>query len=203
MQFNTLLFAGIILCISSTMDAQDLLLTSGKKIKTIKPGTFIEVELPSVIHDPCINCSDVMRGKMISYADGKLNLQVKQSGEPLVEGGNNIGYLYKNYNSKNIPTISILRENILSVTVKGKKKIRKRTTGEVVGMIISILGISHLVSAPIAELTEDGGGSVLLGLGIAETITGFILGPSLHQKTYYTNENCPQKRTGQKIWVLN
>jgi len=203
MQFNTLLFAGIFLCITSALHAQDLQLTSGKKSKTIKAGTFIEVQLPSDIQGPCVKCANSMRGQMISYVDGKLNLQVKQSVETLMEGQNSIGYLNKNYKTKDMPTLTIPREKILSITIKGKKKMRKRTTGEVLGIVVTMLGISHLISAPIAELTEDGGGSILLGLGLAELVTGIILGPSLQQKPFITSEECPQKRNGKKIWVLN
>ncbi len=69
-------------------------------------------------------------------------------------------------------------------------------------MTLLLLGLGHLVSAPIAEFTEGNGGSVLLWLGLIETVTGIVLGSSLQQKPIITSVDCPVKRAGGKIWSI-
>lgn len=201
---KTVFIVTIILYLASAIEAQDIQLTSGNKSKTIKAGTFIEVALSGNGQEPCANCTNSVRGELISYVDGNLKLKGTQVREPLMDGETNVGYLVKYYKKKNtIPTLSATREEILSIVVKGKKKMKKRTTGSSIGMILTMFGAAHLVAAPVSELSENNSGSLLLGLGLAEMISGLVIGGMFPQKVYITSEACPQKKPDEKIWVLN
>ncbi len=204
MQFNTLFFTGIFLCIGSILNAQDLLLTSGKKSKTIKAGTYISVRLPALNQEPCDNCQKYLAGQLISFENKHLKLRVMESNEPVVEEKKNVGHSYKKYVQEATQPIRIIpNDSILSITKKGMKKLRSRTTGEVVGIVLTFYGMGHIMSAPVAELRENNSGGLFLVLGLSEMVAGAIIGTCLQQKPYITSADCPQKRINKKIWVLN
>jgi hypothetical protein len=197
-------FAVIFLLTYSGISAQDIKLTSGSKTKTIKAGTFIEISLATLGQEPCLKCPvNGVRGRLVSSADGKINLAVYQSREPLIEEKNNVGSLIKNYKKKDIPTLSFTGTDILSITKKGKNKIKKYTPVQSLGMVLTLFGFGNLISAPYVIQADTKTANTLIGVGLTEMASGIILGRAFQQKTFYTSESCPQKKPGKKIWVLN
>jgi len=119
---KTAFIAAIILYIASGIEAQDISLTIGKRTKTIKAGTFIQVQLPVPNQEPRVNCPiNSMSGQLISYGNGKLNLLVKRSVEPLSEGNTNVGYLKK---------ITRTKENNLHLIFPGTPYCRLQKKGK-------------------------------------------------------------------------
>jgi len=76
-------------------------------------------------------------------------------------------------------------------------------TGEIVAHILFLLGAGHMISAPIAGVTDDQTGESLLRVGAIEIATSMFFNSIVKQKTYVTSEDYPNKKTGKKIWVLN
>lgn len=203
-KISSLLFAALFLLAHSGITAQDIKLTSGNKTKMIKSGTFIEISLAAPGQEPCLKCPvNGVRGRLVSAGDGKINLAVSQSREPLMEEKTNVGYLIKNYKKKAIPTLSFPLTDVLSITKKGKNKIKKYTPVQSVGMVLTVIGFGNLVSAPYVSHSDTKTANTLIGVGLTEMVTGIILGRAFRQKTFYTSESCPQKKPGKKLWVLN
>ncbi len=203
-KISSLLFAALFLLAYSGISAQDIKLTSGSKTKTIKAGTFIEISLATPAQEPCLKCPvNGVRGRLVSSADGKISLAVYQSREPLIEEKNNVGSLTKNYKKKDVPTLSFDRTDILSVTKKGKNKIKKYTPVQSIGMVLTIIGFGNLVSAPYVSHSDSKTANTLIGAGLTEMVSGIILERAFQQKTFFTSESCPQKKPGKKIWVIN
>src|SRR5688500_11093978 len=124
---------------SVCINAQDLQLRSGKKFKTIKAGTYIEIELPTQNQEPCAKCKyNAMSGELISSTDDKVTLRVIESLEPLVEEKENVAYVEKTYMEEGKGrTLSIPKEIILSVKERGKKNLRDYKTGFVIGQTLA------------------------------------------------------------------
>ncbi len=203
-KFSSILFAALFLFAYSGVSAQNIHLTSGSKTKTIKAGTFIEIGLATPDQEPCLKCPvNGVRGRLVSSGDGKISLDVYQSREPLMKEKTNVGYLIKTYKKKDIPTQSFVLTDILSITKKGKHKIKKYTPVQSVGMVLTLIGFGNLVSAPYVSHSDTKTANTLIGVGLTEMVTGIILGRAFHQKTFYTSESCPQKKPGKKIWKLN
>ncbi|HUQ67092.1 MAG TPA: hypothetical protein VM101_13105 [Flavitalea sp.] len=195
----------IIFDFSSHSTAQDIHLKSGNKFKTIKAGTFIEIELPTPNQEPCAKCKyNFMAGELISSAGDKVTLRVIESLEPLVEEKENVGWVEKKYMAKGKGRVlSIPNDIILSIKQRGKKKLREYKTGGVIGMVLAILGSSQLVAAAINELDEGSQGNLLWISGGAELLTGITLIGVFGQKLYITSFDCPQKLAGQAVWEIN
>ncbi len=204
MKLTFIILFGFILSNISSIKAQDLVLTSGSKSKTIKAGTFIELYLSPPNLEPCRKCPlNGIRGQLVSSIDGKLTLKVYHAIEPITEENSNIGNVTKNYKKKDVPTQIFSRENILSITVKGKKKIKKYTPPQSVGMVLILFGFGHLISAPIVSIEDNDTANTLIGVGLTEMALGIALETTFKQKTYFTSEACPNKKTGNKLWVIN
>lgn len=199
------IFVTVICSIGITgLSAQDIHLTSGNKTNIIEAGTFIEVMMPPD-QETEIECSrNKVLGEFISYSEGKLKMRVLESLEPLMLEKELAGYTIKKYKSKeNKLIIDIPNENILSITQKGKKKLRDNATMDVIGVSLILLGSAHLISAPIVRETTEGRARTLYGLGLAEVITGILFVGIFSQKMYITSEYCPDKKPGAKVWMLN
>jgi hypothetical protein len=182
--------------------SQDLILTNGQKSIKFKTGSFVRILIPSKTIEPCATCSgDYMTGKIVSFRDQVLTLDVVKTGQIISEDGKVIGHADFTYsrNSEN-RTITIPANEILSVTQQGKKKYKTTSTGQVIGQVSTILGIGHLVSIPFADENKD----VLAVVGLSELVLGIILATSLDEKEYITSINCPSKSPSpDKIWKLN
>ena len=185
--------------------AQDLQLTRNGKTKTIKAGTFIEVDLPTASLEPCNTCPIyTMAGQLISSEDNKVRLKIKTSTQPIVNDRIAIGSQTKTFTSgDNAPVMEIPKDIILSITKKGKKKVREHSTPEVIGMTILILGLSHVASSPFVEITEGNDSGFLLALGATEFVAGLVLGMATRQKALITHPDHPANPEKQKIWKLN
>ncbi len=190
--------------ISFNISAQDITLSSGKRTKSIKAGTFIQVELPVENREPCEKCSfNGVRGQVVSFADGKLNLRVFNSRETLYEEEKGIGYQDLSYKAKGSqPVITIPVDDILSITPKGKNKIKSKPTGRTIGVVIMLLGLGHMSAAPVVGITAADEANTLLWLGLSEFVAGIAIAAIVNEKTFITSENCPHKADGQKIWEL-
>lgn len=186
------------------INAQDLLLVSGSKTKTIEAGTFIEIELPAQNTEPCEKCSSGgMIGQFVGYENGQVKLKVKTMHEPLSEENSIVGYTSKKYTKKETaPVLSIPKDVILSITQRGKNKLRDNTTGQVIGFILLFFGTGHLSAAAISELNEDNSGGLLLKLGLAEVALGTVMSSVFKQRPYITSEKCPQLKENSKVWVI-
>lgn len=201
---NVLLLISLSVSIATTIIGQDLLLVSGNKTKTIEAGTFIEIELPAKNTEPCEKCSSSgMIGQFVGYENGQVKVKVKTMHEPLSEENLIVGYTSKKYTKKETaPVMSIPKEVIMSITPKGKKKLKNSTTAQVIGNIFLFFGTGHLSAAAISELNDDNSGGLLLKLGLAEIVVGTALGSIFRQKPYITSEKCPQLKENSKVWVI-
>jgi|SRR5688572_4147758 len=203
---QAILFFSIILTLSIRGYAQDLHLSSGNSKKTIEAGTFIEIELLPTNQDPCDDCAiNKITGQLISYDDGKLNLRMKNMTKTLVENGNQVGYTSKTYSKKDIaPLVIIPRDSVISIIIKGKKRVNEHTAGELVGIVLYAMGSAHLFSAPFIVASAPDESKTLLGLGLAEVAAGITLGLVFQQKPFITSsEYCLLNNESNKIWRIN
>lgn len=193
---------GFLLILNSLISAQDIKLQNGNQLKTVKAGTFIDLTMTYPGMEPCNGRCNGARGQLISYVDGVVKLKVHQSIEPLMDKNKKVGNLSKAYSNSDYPVISIPKDDILSITKKGNKRIKKFTPMQSVGMTLTLLGAANLVSGiEVRDYGKDAS-NTLLGVGITELVFGIILVSSFDQKTYITSLNCPLKRNNGKIWVL-
>ena len=185
--------------------AQDLQLSRNGKTKIIQAGSYIEISLPAAAQEPCDECpSHTMAGQMLGYENGILRLKVKSSAEPIVSDKKKVGSQTKTYTSGDAaPVMEIPKDIILSVTKKGNKKVREGTTLRSVGAILTLLGAGHLTAWGVLKLTDDSDGDLLLALGLAEFLSGIVLGTAFPQKTFITSSLYPGNPETQKIWKLN
>ena len=181
--------------------SQDLHLSNGHRSKKFTTGSFVRIVIPSKATEPCESCSvDYVTGKIVSFSDHILTLEVVKTGQIISEEGKVVGhsdFTYRRGSEKR--KIAIPEAEILSVTRQGKKKYKTTTTGQTIGRISTILGIGHLVSIPFADENKD----VLTILGLSELVLGITLATSLDEKEYITNIRCPSRSTtSDKIWKI-
>ena len=203
---QAILLFSIILTLTIRSYAQDLHLSSGNSKKTIKAGTFIEIDLLPINQDPCDDCAlNKITGQLISYADGKLNLRMKSMLKTLLENGNNVGYTSRTYSKKdNAPLVSIPRDSVISITIKGKKRVNEHTAGETIGIVLYAMGSAHIFSAPFIVGTAPDETKTLLWLGLAEATVGMTLGLLFQQKPLITSSDyCLLNNESYKIWSIN
>ena len=196
--------SGFIIYFCSSTSAQDIQLMSGDHTRKIKAGSFIEINLVSPDQEPCKKCPvKGVRGQLVSFTNGVVNLKLHQTQDPLMDEKNITGNIIKSYKKAYRPIMSYRTEDILSVKKKGMHKIKKYNAGQSVGMALTVIGFGHLISAPFVSDADTHAANTLIGVGVTEMVTGIILGRAFHQKIYYTSEACPQKKPGQKLWVIN
>lgn len=194
---------GFILYFCSTLPAQDIQLQNADQIRTIKVGKFIDVKLSYPGLEPCSGCCNGARGQLISFADGVLKLKVYQSVEPIINGNKSVGSAVKSYQKTDYPLMSFNKDNILSITRKGNKRIKKFTPMQSVGITLTMLGAANLLAgAEVRDVSKDAS-NTLMEVGITEFVTGIILSSTFRQKTYITSPSCPSKRNKGKLWVIN
>jgi len=195
------LFLIICFCIHS-IDAQNLELVSGKKHKTIKAGTYLNIGIKEPGQDDCDKCAGkYIQGRFISYADSTLTMQVNRI-DDRPEGDTILHYYTQQVFSKHyeLPMMEFNKEDISTIVIKGKLKARKYSTGETIGHVISAIGFGHLVSAPIVG--EDDAG-LLIGLGLAELFGGLIISGMADQPSYVLKpEFLTRKQTAAKLWII-
>jgi hypothetical protein len=182
--------------------AQDLVLHYSNRTKTMKAGTFIRIETPSTGQEPCVKCStNFITGKLISAANGSIQIHPRMTSQPVVQNGlvtrvNEVSYL----DTASSPLISIPVDQIYSIAEQGNKKLREKTTGEVMGFILMTLGASHLLSAPVVELTEGNDSKTLLFLGLGEFAAGLVTSQLFKHKTFITHTACPERKDSDRVW---
>lgn len=195
----------IIFDFSSYSIAQDLQIKSGNKTKTIKAGTFIEIVLPTPNDEDCAKCKyNRMAGEFLSYADDKVQLRIAELSETIVSESTNIGYQQKIYTQKDkSPVLTIPKDIILSIELKGKKKLREYSVGHVVGQVLTTTGVALLMGAGVNELSEGKQDNLLWVTGGSGALTGIILLTIFRQKLYITSERCPEAIAGRPLWEIN
>lgn len=187
--------------LSGASFSQDLVLTKGQKHKTFKTGSFVDILIPSTRIEPCDACEgDYYTGKIVSYRDGLLTIEMIKSGNVIVEGGKQIGYSNIRYSGKLGENIKeIPKQDILSVSQQGKKKYKQTRTGQAIGFTAIILSIGQLASIPFADENRD----VLAVVGLTELGLGIIMASSFDDKVYVTNIDCPSApKIPDQIWKL-
>src|SRR5688572_9462733 len=186
----------LLLLIFSTASSQDLQLVSDKSEKTIKAGTYIQVQLPSENQDPCTNCPmNVMIGKLVGYDNNELRLQLSSTREPIVEDRLNVGYITKDFTSEQkAPVMTIPKEVILSITKVGINKPNKMHPVDGVAIVFTVLGIGSLASIPFAD--EQAG--KLLTVGLIELGIGAVMGGVAKQKRFITSPLCPDQKKNKQ-----
>ena len=190
-----------LLLIFSSASSQDLHLVSGKSEKTIKAGTYIQVQLPSENQDPCTNCPmNVMIGKLIGYDTNMLRLQLSSTREPITEGNLNVGYSTTEYTfERKAPIMAIPSDVILSITKVGKNKPNEMHPLDGVAIVFTVIGIGSLASIAVAD--EQAG--KLLTAGVIELGIAAVIGGVAKQKKFITSPHCPDQKENAKIWVFN
>ena len=184
----------------SGIQSQDIHLSLGNKTKTFKAGTFLEIILPAPGTVPCDKCSfNVVKGKLVSYQQEVVTMVLYEKKEVLVTDGKIMGYRETGYTKNmSIANIEIPKTDILSIAQSGKKKLKTMTTGTTIATVIGLVGLGHIVSAPLADDKAE----LLVGLGVAEVVVAIILGTTSSPKTYRTHINCPeQPKESKEIWI--
>jgi len=201
-KLNLFLFTGIMLCITTCIEAQDLQLSHDSKSMTFKTGTLIRVDIPpgeGVLCDPCKN--NFVVGRIISYNNDTLTLRIRFENEPIMKGEKEIGSKHSSFNEKNEqdwPVIEIPRKNIYSVTKQGTKKWKPINGGDMMGAAFTTVGLISLL-AFVAEGEENN--NVLLGTGIGMTAAGLIMITVFDRKAYHM-ETSPNKTVRDKVWII-
>lgn len=197
---TTLILISLLLLYSSA-SSQDLHLVSGKSEKTIKAGTYIQVQLPSKNQEPCPNCPmNVMIGKLIGYDTNMLRLQLSSTRETLTEGNLNVGYATTEYTfERKAPVMAIPSDVILSITKVGKNKPNEMHPLDGVAIVFTVLGIGSLASIAVAD--EQAG--KLLAAGLIELGIAAVIGGVAKQKRFITSPQCPDQKENARMWVFN
>ena len=188
--------------LSNASFGQDLVLTNGQKHKTLKTGTFVKILIPSRSIEPCEACEgDFVAGRIVSYREGILTLEVIRTGEVKMEGGKQIGFTDTRYSGKpGENAMEFPTQDILSITQQGKKEYKRTTTGQAIGYTAIILSLGQLASIPFADENRD----VLAVVGLTELGMGIIMASTFDARRYVTNINCPSaSKIPDQIWKLN
>ena len=188
--------------LSDVILAQNLELTNFRRDKTIKTGTYLRLAVFQPSQYPGAPTEyKILKGKMIQYDKGILKMQVTHISER--PSGDSVCYYYteKVFSSQfELPTMEIKKEDVVNIEVHGKNKYGKRSTGENIGRLVSVIGFGHLVSAPIAG--EDQAG-LLLGLGLAEIAGGIIIAEVFKHPSFVIQTSpLKTKNSGQLLWVI-
>lgn len=191
----------MLLCLNTSLVAQDLRLSSEHKSKIFKAGTYIEVVTPASGIAPCEKCSyNVLSGQLVSYNNDTLTMLLQKKKEMLASDGKTLGHRVTYYTKEmTLSGMEIPKGDILAVRQSGKKKLKEHTTGETIATCLGLLGLGHLASIPFAGENGD----LLAGIGAAEVLIAIVLGTSSSPNSYLTNIKCPdQRKSSDKIWML-
>jgi|GEM_PF-5374393 len=183
-------------------NAQNLELTHEHKTKTIKAGTYLKLKVTKPDQDPCgKDAGKIIYGRLIQYDQGILKMQVSNIVDRPVGDSTAYYSTCKIFSTHfDLPIMDFKKEDVLSIVIKGKNKSRKNTTGNTIGRVITVIGLGHLVSAPIVG--EDDAG-LLIGLGLAEFFGGFLISAAFDQPSFITYQNCLNvKDPGKKAWEI-
>ncbi len=194
-------FLALFLFLITSIEAQDLRISSGDKTKTFKTGTFLQVITPASGIAPCEKCShNVLSGKLVSYHAGVLTIIPHEKKEVLVTDGKTLGFRETRYTEEMpLSSVEIPKEDILSIRQSGKKKLKDLTTGQTIATCLGLLGLGHLASIPLAGENGD----LLAEVGAAEVAVAIVIGVSSTPKSFVTNIKCPgQGKYPGKIWML-
>jgi hypothetical protein len=181
---------------------QNLELTHQQKTKIIKTGTYLKLKVAKPGQDPCMkDAGKIIYGRLIGYDQGILKMQISHINDRPV--GDSLAYYYtcKVFSEHfELPIMEIKKEDVTSIVIKGKNKSRKHTTGSTIGMVIAVIGIGHLASAPIVG--EDDAG-LLVGLGLAEFFGGILISSAFKQPLFITYPGCLKVNDpGKKTWEI-
>ena len=178
---------------------QDLNLISGNSERTIKSGTFIQIQLPAQNQQPCDDCPlHIMKGQFLGIQNDLLRLRVSFTSEIISEDETIIGYVTKNYTDKgNSPILTIPKDIVLSITKKGRKKLIDTHPVDGVAIALGIVGLSSLAAIAVAD--EEAG--PILTAGVIEIGIAVIMGSAFKQKKFITSPECPDRKN-HRIWVL-
>ena len=178
---------------------QDLNLVSGDSEKTIKTGTFIQIQLPAQNQQPCDDCPlHIMKGQFLGYENDHLHLRISFTSEIISADETIIGYVTKNYTDKEkSPTLTIPKDIILSITKKGRKKLMDTHPGDGAAIALGIVGLSSLAAIAVAD--EEAG--PILTAGVIEIGLAVIMGSVFKQKKFITSPECPDKKN-HRIWLI-
>jgi len=178
---------------------QDLILISGNSEKTIKTGTFIQIQLPAKNQQPCDDCPlSIMKGQFLGFQNDQLRLHVSFTSEIMSADETIIGYATKNYTDKgNSPVLTIPKDIILSITKKGRKKLNDTHPGDGAAIVLGIVGLGSLAAIAVAD--EEAG--PILTAGVIEIGIAVVMGSVFKQKKFITSPECPDRKD-HRIWVL-
>ena len=197
----TIFIPGLLLLNIPPVYTQDLLLTHGKKMRTIEQGTFIQVEVPKPSDGPCKDCPlNLITGKLIEVKSDSLTIRVVESSEYILNQEKVVGYTYRKYTSPGDgPLINIPKSDVLSVVLKGKNKAHQMHPWDVAGNVLTNLG---LVTAFFVFMDNNRSEEVLYATSFA-MITGSILSLLVRQPYYKTSTQSGTKKLSHEIWKLN
>jgi hypothetical protein len=197
------IFLFILLFHQNILPAQNLELISGNKHKTIKAGMYLSLLLPYPDTDPCCTtCTRIIWGRLIRTDETSLSMQVSRIVErPSLYDSLHLDHTEKVFSKHyTLPIMEVPKDSIISITIKGKTKIRKYSTGETIGHVIGVIGIGHLASAPIVG-DDDAG--LLIGLGLAELFGGLIISKASDQPFFVIAPGCPNpSHSGKRTWKI-
>lgn len=199
--FKTTLLLLMILT-GPVMLAQNLVLTSGNREKKIQPGRFVQFQLPfaeDAYSHPCQRNNII--GRLEEVTSDSVRLKLYNTTETQYETSTQQEVLVsKIYQISKAPYIWIAKQDIHSLTKLGKNKPRESTTGQIIGGILSISGLTHLASAPFFDVLKDSEGLILAG--VLEFCAGVLFISLFDQKELVTNQACRCKKPDSLIWTI-
>ena len=175
-------------------------MNSGKARRTIKTGTFIRLELP---HDarPCKKCEyNSITGKLLSAKKDSITLLVHSSMHSEMEGDKTPVLIRKSYKKDQAPTRSVAKDDVLSITKKGRKRVEDRTAAETIGMLFFVWGAAHIAIAPALDDAEKS--NAFIGVGLTEMVLGIAMARIFRQKPIITSQDCPLMKAGKRVWAI-
>lgn len=193
----------ILLLLATEIQSQDFQIVQDNKTKTFKAGSFIRVDLPVNAPKDCKPCpKNYVAGRLISFKNDTLKLQVRYEDQSISENGKEIGTQTKSYVDKKEnewPFLDLPKKEIWGITKQGTRKWTPVHPGDVVGGLLTFAGVLTGFSyfAANGENNEDAlqeTSLILIGTGIATSLV-------FNRKAYHT-ENDPDPKDKYKMWNI-
>lgn len=193
-------FIVVIIFSALIVSGQDLVFQADDKTKTIKANTYIKITMTPVGENPCGKCEvNSVIGKLLSSQNDSIQIKVRSS-EMTINEDNRPVLLYRRYQSKDAPVISIPKNNVLAVKQQGIHHYKEHTGGETLGQLLALSGGSYMIGSTGVE--DDHNSNKMLAVGITTLILGITTAAIAERNLIVTSEFCPNIKEGKRIWSI-
>jgi hypothetical protein len=182
--------------------AQDLVMQSGNKTKTIRANTFVRLSLLVTDETPCVKCAAKrVTGLLVASKDDHIEILAREINDPMMSGDTVLGQNIKYYRKRTLsPTLIIPKSDVLSVLKRGNKKFSNNNIAEGLGLTLAIFGAGTLSAAPLVSDADTA--NELIRVGLAEMVTGIAIAKVFENRVHYTNTNCPGRDVKDRVWEI-